>query len=194
MPSLNFQSQFAPGILAMLDKSYAKRTGIKPKTTTIRAKRKHPIKKGDKLYLFSAQRTIQCQKLGEVVCRKLEEIYIDETREGYDIRIDGYPIFLEEAQKVAETDGFDSLHLFVSWFKMTHGLPFIGDRIHFTTTYNRKYFCNKSVKDRGFDLNLQKTEKTIRVTPDQVEMARNDRYVNELASKHNYAVQIVMDF
>jgi hypothetical protein len=47
MPSINFQKQFAPGILAMLDKDYAKRTGITPKTTTIRARRKHPIKKND---------------------------------------------------------------------------------------------------------------------------------------------------
>ena len=179
----------------MLDKNYAKRTGIKPKTTTIRAKRRHPIKKGDVLYLFKAQRTIQCQKLGTAVCRKLEEIFIAESREGYyTVKIDGYTLSREEAYKVAESDGFDTFHLFVNFFKMTHGLPFTGDRIHFTTTYDRKYFCNKSVKDRGFKIKLETTQKTILITPDQVEAARNDKYVNELANKHNYAVQIVMQF
>jgi len=191
MPSLNFQSQFAPGILAMLDKSYAKRTGIKPKTTTIRAKRRHPIKKGDTLYLFKALRTIQCQRLGTAYCRKIEEILIDENREGITVKIDNYRLSLEEAQKVAETDGFESLTEFVHWFKMTHGLPFVGDRIHFTTTYNRKYFCTHSVKKRGYKLKLETTEKTIMITSEQYESARQDRYVQELMQKHNYGVQII---
>ncbi|MEI7829345.1 MAG: hypothetical protein WCI31_06230 [Prolixibacteraceae bacterium] len=191
MPSLNFQSQFAPGILAMLDKNYAKKTGIKPKTTTIRAKRKHAIKKGDTLFLFKALRTIQCQRLGTVMCRKLEEIFIDENREGITVKIDNYRLSLEEAQLVAETDGFESLTDFVHWFKMTHGLPFVGDRIHFTTTYDRKYFCNKSVKDRGYKLKLETTQKTILITSDQVAAAKEDRYIRELAEKHNYGVQIV---
>jgi hypothetical protein len=191
MPSLNFQSQFAPGILAMLDKNYAKRTGIKPKTTTIRARRKHAIKKGDTLFLFKALRTIQCQRLGTAYCRKLEEILIDETRDGYIIKIDNYRLSLAEAQKVAETDGFESLHEFVKWFKMTHGLPFVGDRIHFTTTYDRKYFCNKSVKGRGYKLKLETTQKTILITSEQYATAKDDKYVKELAEKHNYGVQIL---
>lgn len=191
MPSLNFQSQFAPGILAMLDKSYAKRTGIKPKTTTIRAKRKQVIKRGDILYLFKAQRTKQCQRLGIAYCKKLEEIFIDENRDGYIIKIDNYRLSLEEAQKVAESDHFESLTEFVHWFKMTHGLPFVGDRIHFTTTYDRKYFCNKSVKDRGYKLKLETTQKTILITSEQVEAARGDRYINELSTKYNYGVQIL---
>ncbi len=191
MPSLNFQSQFAPGILAMLDKNYAKRTGIKPKTTTIRARRKQAIKRGDILFLFKAQRTKQCERLGTAQCRKLEGIFIDENREGITVKIDNYRLSLEEAQTVAETDGFESLTEFVKWFKMTHGLPFVGDRIHFTTTYDRKYFCNKSVKDRGYKLKLETTQKTILVTTEQVEAAKSDRYINELATKHNYGVQIL---
>jgi hypothetical protein len=87
-----------------------------------------------------------------------------------------------------------SLPEFVKWFRLTYGLPYVGDRIHFTTTYNRKYFCNKCVKDRGFKLKLETTQKTILVTPDQVEAASQDRYVKELAQKHNYGVQIIMPF
>jgi len=191
MPSLNFQAQFAPGILAMLDKNYAKRTGIKPKTTTIRARRKNAIKKGDILYLFKSLRTIQVQRLGTVQCRKLEEIFIDETREGITIKIDNFRLNLQDAQKVAETDGFDSLTEFVHWFKMTHGLPFVGDRIHFTTTYDRKYFANKCVKSRGYKLKLETTQKTILITSEQVAAAKDDRYIKELAEKHNYGVQIL---
>jgi hypothetical protein len=161
------------------------------RSTTIRARRKHAIKKGDTLFLFKALRTIQCQRLGTAYCRKLEEILIDETRDGYIIKIDNYRLSLAEAQKVAETDGFESLHEFVKWFKMTHGLPFVGDRIHFTTTYDRKYFCNKSVKGRGYKLKLETTQKTILITSEQYATAKDDKYVKELAEKHNYGVQIL---
>lgn len=191
MPSLNFQSQFVPGIMAMLDKDYAKRTGIKPKNTTIRAQRKVHIKKGDTLYLFTAQRTKQCQKLGEAICRRLDGIYINEDRDGIILKIDGCRLSYEEAYAVAEKDGFNGLQEMIRWFKMTHGLPFIGVRIHFTSTYDRKYFCNKSVKDRGYKLKLETTQKTILVTTEQVEAAKEDRYINELATKHNYGVQIL---
>jgi hypothetical protein len=191
MPSINFQSRFAPGILSMLDKNYAKRTGVKPKTTTIRARRKHAIKKGDTCYLFVAQRTKQCQKLGEAKCMKIEEIFIDENRDGIILKVDNYRLSLGEAQQLAEADGFEKLTEMVRWFKMTHGLPFYGDRIHFTNTYDRKYFVNKSVKGRGYKLKLETTQKTILVTTDQVELAKKDRYIKELAEKHNYGVQII---
>ena len=193
MPALNFQRKFAPGIMAMLDKNFATRTGIKPKITTIRAQRKHQIKKGDTLYLYVGQRTKQCKLLGSTPCKKIEGIFIDENREGPIVKVDGFRLSLAEAQKVAETDGFESLQAFVRWFKLTHGLPFVGTRYHFINTYQRKYFCTKSVKDRGFGLVLETTQKTILVKPDQVEAAKEDRYVRELAEKHNYGVQTVMD-
>lgn len=192
MPSLSFQKQFAPGIHAMLDKNYRKRTGIKPKGTTIRAKRKNPIKKGDVLYLFIGQRTKYCQRLGKVSCKKIEDIIIDETREGFRICVDGMPpLSLEEAQFVAETDGFESVKQMVKWFSRVYKLPFNGDRIHFTTTYDRKYFMNKKVKDRGFRLNLEQTAKTILINQEDYEAAKSDKYVQELATKFNYGVQIL---
>jgi hypothetical protein len=194
MPALNFQAQFASGILAMLDKDYAKRTGIKPKTTTIRAQRKNHIRKGDILYLFSGQRTKGCVRLGAAVCKRLDGIWINQDREGIVVTIDGCKLSYQEAVDVAQKDGFESLADMVRWFKMTHGLPFLGVRIHFTSTYNRKYFCNKSVKERGYRLKLETTEKTILVTPDQVATAQDDRYIRELSAKHNYGVQIVMPF
>lgn len=191
MPSLNFQKQFAPGILAMLDKDYARRTGITPKTTTIRARRKRPIKKNDTCYLFEAQRTIHCRKLGTAYCKKTEEVFIDEDREGVTVKIDGFKLTLAEAQQMAADDGFDSLKSFVRWFSLTHGLPFVGDRIHFTTTYDRKYYLNKKTKDAGFHFKLDKTEKTILITQAETESAMSNKYIKELTSKHSYGVQYI---
>src|ERR1035437_10994909 len=107
MPSLNFQKQFMPGILAMLDKDYARRTHIKPKTTTIRAKRKRPFKKGDSLYLLSGQRTKYCQRLGIVTCRKTEVFVIEEESPGiYKIIINGTVLSDEASQEVAMEECF----------------------------------------------------------------------------------------
>lgn len=191
MPSLSFQKQFAPGIHAMLDKDYRKRTGIKAKTTTIRAKRKNPIHKGDVLYLFVGQRTKYCQRLGKVICKKIEEIVIDETRDSILINVNGIRLNYEEAQILAEDDGFEGVKQMVKWFSRVYKLPFTGDRIHFTTTYDRKYFMNKKVKDRGFKLNLEQTAKTILINQEDYESAKSDKYVQELATKHNYGVQIL---
>ena len=192
MPSLNFKKEFVPGILAMLDKNYAKRTGVKPKYTTIRAKRKRPIRKGDKLFLFSGLRTKYCKKMGETICLKTEDITINEpTPNTININIDGITLSAQEEIKLAKKDGFISSSEMVEWFRKAHGLPFEGQRIHMANTYDRKYFCNKKVKDHGFTLQLETTQKTINVHQENVEAAKTDRYIAELATKHNYGVQII---
>ncbi|HZK94301.1 MAG TPA: hypothetical protein VFC67_08850 [Prolixibacteraceae bacterium] len=193
MPSLNFNKEFAPGILAMLDKNYAKRTGVKPKCTTIRAKRKRPIRKGDQLYLYSGLKTKYCQKLGEVACRKTEAISIRESAATfYEVIVNDVQLSNDEIQKLAQADGFASGLEMVNWFKKAYGLPFEdGQRIHMANTYDRKYFCNKKVKDHGFTLQLETTQKTINVHQEDVEAAKADRYIAELATKHNYGVQII---
>jgi len=199
MPSLSFKKEFAPGILAMLDKQYAKRTGVEPKGTTIRATRKRPIRKGDKLFLFSGLRTKYCKKLGETICKKTEEIIITEDESiikilreiSVSITVNGISLGETEAQKIATCDGFEDWSQMVTWFRKNHGLPFSGQIIHFTNTYNRKYFCNKKVKDHGFSLQLETTQKTININQEDVERARADRYINELATKHNYGIQII---
>lgn len=192
MPSLSFKKEFAPGILAMLDKQYAKRTGVKPKSTTIRATRKRPIRKGDRLFLYSGLRTKYCQKLGETICLKTEEIAIRESAAAfYEIVVNEVKLTIDEIKKLALADGFTSGLELIDWFKKNHGLPFEGQRIHLSNTYDRKYFCNKKVKDHGFTLQLETTQKTINVHQEDVESAKTDRYVNELATKHNYGVQII---
>lgn len=41
------------------------------KTQTIRKPRKHPIKEGDKLFIYFGLRTKQCEKLGEGIVTKV---------------------------------------------------------------------------------------------------------------------------
>src|SRR5665648_531733 len=90
MPALSFQKPFVPGVMAMLDPDYASRNKVKPKTTTIRAMRKRPFKKGDRLFLFSGMRTKQCKRLGECVCMKVENFTLKESH------IDRIGIYLDE--------------------------------------------------------------------------------------------------
>jgi len=192
MPSLNFQKQFMPGILAMLDKDYARRMRIKPKTTTIRVKRKKPFKKGDSLYLLSGQRTKYCQRLGKVNCRKTEELVIEEESSGiYKIIINGIILSNEAAQDVAMEDGFTALKEMIKWFRKTYGFPFEGQRIFLANTYDRKYYLHKRTKDLGINIELRRCEKTIEITHEQVEKVRNSKHIAELATKHSYGIQII---
>ena len=191
MPSINFMKQFVPAVEAFLDPAFARRSGIKPKTTTIRKRRKRPFRVGDDLYLFEGLRTPKCRLIGSCICRKAEDITIDEQHGQPVIIIDGATATTAEMQRIATADGFSDIQSMVRWFRVTHGLPFAGQRIHFTTTYNRKYFCNHAVKRKGYKLRMTKTERTIEITPDQVETAANDRHVRELAGAHQYGIQII---
>jgi len=180
-----------PGILAMLDKEYARRTRIKPKTTTIRAMRKKLFQKGDSLYLFSGQRTKNCQRLGKVTCRKTEEFVITEEFPGiFNIIINGAKLSDEAALNVALEDGFTALVEMIKWFRKMHGFPFVGQRIYLANTYDRKYYLHKRTKDLGINIELCRCKKTIEVSPEQVEKARNSKHITELATKHSYGIQI----
>jgi hypothetical protein len=192
MPSLNFQKQFMPGILAMLDKEYARRKRIRPKATTIRAKRKRPFHKGDLLYLFSGQRTKHCQRLGKVTCRKTEDLVIKEDSPGiYKIIINGADLSDDEAHKIALSDGFTDLKEMIEWFRKTHGFPFVGQRIYLSNTYDRKYYLHKRVKDLEINIELRRGEKIIEVTVDQIEKMRNSKHIRELVTQYSYGIQII---
>jgi len=196
MPSLSFQKPFVPGIRAMLDKDYATRLKIKPKTTTIRATRKRPFKKGDKLFLFSGLRTKYCHKLGEVICLKVEDIEISEF-EIPDFRIcimfklDGCMQSVSQIDNIAVGDGFEKWQDMITWFRKNHGFPFTGQRIHMDNTYDRKYYLHKKTKDLNLKVRLTKLEKTIEITSDQVETVRKSKHITELARKYQYGIQII---
>src|SRR5665648_922698 len=135
MPSLSFQKQFVPAVRAMLDKDYAQRLKIKPKTTTIRAARKRPFRKGDTLYLFSGMRTKYCIKLGTATCKKVEDVTIidispervDKTFDGYTIMegivvaINGVALTGDQEYAIAVKDGFASTSKMIEWFRKAHG-------------------------------------------------------------------------
>jgi hypothetical protein len=123
MPALNFKRQFEPHIRS------------KRKQHTIRAKRKRPIKPGDRLYLYSGMRTKSCRKIVNAVCvcSKVEEIRIWEVRgetpeDNFRVAIDGVGLEKDECQALARADGFNN---FADMMKFWDGrLPFHGDVIH----------------------------------------------------------------
>ncbi len=110
MPALNFKSQFAAAV----------ESGAKQQT--IRASRKHPIKVGDTLHLFTGMRTKACRKLRVATCTAVRSIKIDEAR----VWIDGRWLSLDEIKQLAAQDGFSDCIVFVDFFRATHGLPFYG--------------------------------------------------------------------
>lgn len=108
MPALNFQKQFADKV----------ERGEKRQTI-----RKRPFQVGDKLYLYTGQRTKQCRKLGEVVCKEVYDIVIANEDEIY---FDDCILIGMEKERLAKDDGFECAAGMIDWFKNTHGLPFKG--------------------------------------------------------------------
>lgn len=58
-------------------------------------------------------------------------------------------------------------------------------------TYKRKYYLHRMLKKQGFILQLEHKHKTINVDPDQVDAARENKYVAELQNQFSYGVQIL---
>ncbi len=97
MPALNFKKQFA----GMVQSGY--------KRQTIRAERKVPIKRLDKLFLFCGMRTKGCARLRTVICMKVEPIEIKRNDAGYqEVWVDGYKLSPSLVDNLARNDGFDS--------------------------------------------------------------------------------------
>ena len=93
-----------------------------PKRQTIRAMRKHSIKVGDTLYLYTGARTKNCKKLGEVKCKAVYTIVIncnDYTIE-YKDEISYMKISnsnLEALLRFANADGFKTHEELFKFFK-----------------------------------------------------------------------------
>ena len=121
MPLLNFKPRFAPDV-----ESGKKRQ-------TIRPKRKYPVKRGDKLYLYTGCRTKQARKLGEAICKFTQDIeitcypYYDVMN--LDIILDGQKLNSREKNNLIQNDGFIFENDFIYFFGTTYTLPFNGDLI-----------------------------------------------------------------
>ncbi len=121
MPAINFKKQFAEKV----------KSGTKHQT--IRALRKdgRNPRPGQTLYLYTGMRTKYCRKLGEAICKSVEQITIEENS-SIVVGVD----FLDAPQEIelAKDDGFDLLADFLDFFRKTHGLPFYGLLIKFSPT------------------------------------------------------------
>jgi len=110
MPALNFSSQFAPAV----------ESG--DKLQTIRRVRKHPIRAGDRLVLYTGMRTPACRKLREARCIKTTPIRICPCTAT--VYLNDRRLSRLEAARVARRDGFGSLKAFCEWFRETYRIPY----------------------------------------------------------------------
>jgi hypothetical protein len=131
--SLNFKKQFAEKVASG------------EKRQTIRAIRKRPFQKGDRLQLYTGMRTRNCRKLVDLdpVCREVWEIELrskgriialckslpDDPRRLQQDSVLIKVLAGKSADAFAEEDGFTNAEKMFEFFEKTHGLPFKGQLI-----------------------------------------------------------------
>jgi len=131
MPALNFKAQFAEMV------------ADGRKRQTIRAMRKHPIKVGDKLFLYTGMRTRRCIKLGETECIEALpiEVRVDCQKGQYRAVVEFVgmkPLFFMPAkgvEEMARADGFKDQKEMAKFFYETHGRVTRGQLIRWKPTW-----------------------------------------------------------
>lgn len=127
------------------------------KRQTIRPPRKHPIKLGDKLYLYTGMRHKNCQKLGEAVCKKIIPVVFNLTdlfEDNHEIYFnvstmkDGPPWPLEWETKLAMDDGFKNKNEFAEFFIKAYKIE-PGDSKIVEIIIWRDFHPTSKLKDRG---------------------------------------------
>ncbi len=90
-----------------------------PKRQTIRAhgKRRH-VREGEMLQLYYAQRTKQCEKIGDAICVSVSDIVIMVRKTSLRISLVD-PVQLDD---FAQVDGFDDAVDMHAFWKAEHGL------------------------------------------------------------------------
>ena len=103
------------------------------KTTTIRPKPKRSIHAGDRLDLRTwtglPYRSRQ-RRLREVRCDRVSSIVIHENGQ---IEIDGARLNADAVTRLAQRDGYATAAEMLEWFIHTHGLPFRGILLEWST-------------------------------------------------------------
>ncbi|HUV08436.1 MAG TPA: ASCH domain-containing protein [Spirochaetia bacterium] len=115
MPALNYEERFAVPV-----ETHKKRQ-------TIRRERKRPIKRGDRLYHYTGQRTKDCRWLMTSVCLATSPIVIRRDQIELKPKTETIkPWRLFELDWFARRDGFDSWDEMRDFFDKEYGLPFEG--------------------------------------------------------------------
>lgn len=125
MPILNFKPQFVEPI-----QSGRKRH-------TIRATRKIPVKRGDKLYLYTGLRQKGAKRIfpEPVLCSRVQEIRIQSGIMNLKVEVDGDVLAMDECKRLAVADGFPDFTAFHAFWERVHGdksgrVNFSGQIIH----------------------------------------------------------------
>src|SRR6478736_6727746 len=80
------------------------------KNFTIRAKRKFPFKKGDKLQLYTGLRTKHDKKLRDAICKNVWHLVIDKKEDDtYTFELDGEIISPKRVKEISKEVGFRSV-------------------------------------------------------------------------------------
>lgn len=110
MPAYNFQRRFVDPILA------------KTKPHTIRRRRKSPTSVGDWLYLYTGQRTKQCDLIASAPCNKIDKVIIFPWKQEIwiadaDKRGQYRTMDTKKVEALALRDGFEDVGQFFEFFK-----------------------------------------------------------------------------
>ena len=126
MPALNFQERWSDAV--QIGASHANGVfmsigTVLPKRTTIRKWGRIWI--GQRLYLYTGQRTAKCRKLGEVICLSATPFTISENGVS---RLGEYALNQAEIEHLARLDTAGQLSgpEFIDFFRSAYGLPFDG--------------------------------------------------------------------
>jgi hypothetical protein len=60
------------------------------------------------------------------------------------------------------------------------------------STYIRKYYLHRMVKQAGFRMKLEERHKTILIPVSCIALAKENKYIDELREKHQYGVQTII--
>ncbi len=121
MVAYNFKPQFAPLVEAGL------------KLQTIRAERRtRHSRPGEAMQLYTGMRTKTCRKLltPDPICQSIEPILIHYE---LGIKMDDRWLKREECTQIAIADGFSDWGECFRFFRDTHGLPFKGRLIKWSS-------------------------------------------------------------
>lgn len=131
MPALSYKGRFVEYVEAGLQKPRPK--GKRIKRQTVRNNRTRPIKPGDTLYHYFAQRSKWCRKLGESICKKEFGVFISNNQVTlYDRLPNGRLKFnrsyktLRDLNRFAYADGFANWETMKRWWlhKLTVTIAF----------------------------------------------------------------------